>query len=376
LNHRDNPRENHFNLLRLLLAAGVVVSHCFILPGAYKQLEPWFWFTHAEHTLGTLCVEGFFIISGYLVSESFERAPYLRPYFAARGLRIYPAAIVCTLLVGLLLGPLVSASASAYFHGEGFRDFMVWATSFANLANKDVVIGVFPTNPVPDRLNAPLWTISWELLCYFILVPVGILLYRQPVRGVRSATLVALVLLSLAGAWQNATKALYTSGIAAGLVVFWGYFSLGIIFRRLQDRLPRHVGLTIAAALGFLVLSRIETRAPLLALVSPYLFAYALLNAATQLPRSWLAFNRIGDFSYGTYLWGWPTQQTIVFLLPGMLNPFTLFLLAMPATLAIAALSWKFIERPALNLKARLRRSAGRTAADPRATATASAASR
>jgi peptidoglycan/LPS O-acetylase OafA/YrhL len=355
-----NSRENHFNLLRLLLAAGVLLSHCFILVGGgYRALEPWIWFTQGEQMLGTLCVQGFFIISGYLVSESFERAPHLRPYTTARILRIYPAAIACALIVGVLLGPLVSSQSQAdYFVSADLREFLVSATTYLDLNAKDYVHGVFATNPVPNRLNGPLWTISWELLCYLLLIPVGIVLYRQRRRALRTAMFVGLLVCAFIGAWEVALRPLPTDH-ASGLLVFWGYFSIGILGRELLPKLPRHWGLTTAAVVLFLVISRLQASMPALAIASPFLFGYALLNLATQLPLRLLAFNRLGDFSYGTYLWAWPVQQTVVFLLPG-LGPAGLFLLAMPATLGLAAASWYWLERPALQWKARLRSDASR----------------
>ena len=58
------------------------------------------------------------------------------------------------------------------------------------------------------------------------------------------------------------------------------------------------------------------------------------------------------DLSYGTYLYGWPVQQTLHALLPGS----TALVLLAPSiviTLAVAALSWSAVEKPALALKAK-----------------------
>jgi peptidoglycan/LPS O-acetylase OafA/YrhL len=350
MSHRDN----HFNLLRLLLASGVLLSHCFVLAGGYRPFEPWIRWTQDGELLGTLCVEGFFIISGFLVSDSFQRAPHLRPYLAARGLRIYPAAIACALIVGLLLGPLVSqGSAVAYFSAPDFREFMISATTFLDLNAKDYLKGAFAANPVPNRLNGPLWTISWELLCYLLLIPVGIALYRQRRRGLRVAMFAAVALCALIGAWEVALRPLPTDH-ASGLLVFWGYFSIGILGRHLLPVLPRHWLLTAGAAALFLLIARLQADWPAIRIARPFLFGYVLLNLATQLPHRLLAFNRLGDFSYGTYLWAWPTQQTVVHLIPGI-GPAGMFLIAMPATLVLAALSWKLVEQPALRLKSRLR---------------------
>ena len=64
------------------------------------------------------------------------------------------------------------------------------------------------------------------------------------------------------------------------------------------------------------------------------------------------AFNRIGDYSYGLYIYAFPVKQTVARLAPGV-EPYAMFALAFPVTLALAALSWHCVERPALALKSR-----------------------
>jgi peptidoglycan/LPS O-acetylase OafA/YrhL len=62
-------------------------------------------------------------------------------------------------------------------------------------------------------------------------------------------------------------------------------------------------------------------------------------------------FNLIGDYSYGLYILCFPIQQTFVALDPAI-GPGALFLCSFPAVLAVAILSWHFIEHPALRRKA------------------------
>jgi peptidoglycan/LPS O-acetylase OafA/YrhL len=67
--------------------------------------------------------------------------------------------------------------------------------------------------------------------------------------------------------------------------------------------------------------------------------------------RGWRGFNRFGDYSYGIYPWGFPSQQMVAALAPNL--PFLLnSLCGFAIALLLAILSWKFIEKPALRLKA------------------------
>jgi peptidoglycan/LPS O-acetylase OafA/YrhL len=69
------------------------------------------------------------------------------------------------------------------------------------------------------------------------------------------------------------------------------------------------------------------------------------------LPSRFLqGFNKLGDYSYGIYLYAYPLQRLTEHL--GLAtSPFVWFLWALPPTLLLAAFSWHVIEKPALRLK-------------------------
>ena len=92
---------NNFGLLRLVLALAVVVSHASSVVDGRVEDEPLFGST--GFTLGEHAVNGFFAISGFLVTMSFVRRGW-RDYLLARVLRIAPGLIAATLVVALLLG--------------------------------------------------------------------------------------------------------------------------------------------------------------------------------------------------------------------------------------------------------------------------------
>jgi len=82
------------------------------------------------------------------------------------------------------------------------------------------------------------------------------------------------------------------------------------------------------------------------------LLAYVVLVAAYHPRLQWPAVNRAGDYSYGLYVYSFPLQQTLMQRFPG-LEPGSLFALSLPLGIAVAALSWHALERPALALKSR-----------------------
>jgi peptidoglycan/LPS O-acetylase OafA/YrhL len=66
--------------------------------------------------------------------------------------------------------------------------------------------------------------------------------------------------------------------------------------------------------------------------------------------QPWLVRMHARDYSYGIYIYAFPVQQTLVSYWPHM--PLFAYLLStFVITVALAALSWHFVEKPALKLK-------------------------
>src|SRR6185437_16583034 len=62
------------------------------------------------------------------------------------------------------------------------------------------------------------------------------------------------------------------------------------------------------------------------------------------------AFNRLGDYSYGIYIYAFPVEQTIAHLVPGV-SVASLMGLSAIATVILAMLSWHLLEQRALKLQ-------------------------
>ena len=62
------------------------------------------------------------------------------------------------------------------------------------------------------------------------------------------------------------------------------------------------------------------------------------------------SYNKLGDYSYGLYIYAYPVQQTIVFFAPAI-SPLGLVIPATIVTGALAILSWHALERRALRFR-------------------------
>ena len=63
-------------------------------------------FAPVHQLLRDVWVDGFFAISGFLITWSWFRHPRLRDYFVARGLRILPGLWVCLIVIAFVIAPL------------------------------------------------------------------------------------------------------------------------------------------------------------------------------------------------------------------------------------------------------------------------------
>lgn len=334
--------DDRLSLVRLALAVAVVVSHGFSMGTGRLRDEPLF--ASTGFTLGEHAVNGFFALSGFLVTMSFGRRG-ARDYVVARTLRIAPGLAVATLVTALVLGPALSRlSVGEYLSHPGLWRFIV--ATLTTLKSAIALPGVFAENPNPLPLGT-VWSLKYEVLCYAAVLVLGLagLLTRTIAAAAVTALVVALVVVAIAS--PNAPKAVQTTLRLALL------FGAGGALWLWRDRVCLS-GLALSCLAAAAWLAR-ETplSMPLLLCVQAYGVIWLALGPLAWLPR----LGREVDLSYGIYLYGWPIQQALVQTVapagPAMLLP-----VALALTLVAAALSWFLVEKPALSLKPRFAREA------------------
>lgn len=107
-------RDNNFNLIRLLAALAVMVSHSFALALGGGSFEPFR--SSLGMSPGMIAVDVFFATSGFLVTASLLSRRNPIEFIRARGLRIFPGLLVVLALTVFVLGPVfTSLPLSTYF---------------------------------------------------------------------------------------------------------------------------------------------------------------------------------------------------------------------------------------------------------------------
>ncbi len=325
-------RRNNLTEIRIVLAWSVIYGHAFALSAVHRA-EPVSTFLNGF--IGTMAVDTFFFLSGYLVSVSFKQHG-LFGYGIARVARIFPAAIVVTLVSVLLIGPLaVNQPVGVYFTDPETWSFLKNAT-FTMHVQWDLP-GVF-TGQHFTAINGSWWTLPVELRFYAIVAVIGALgLLRRIGAVIVVPAFLYLFYRAVFGApiagWQvyHLPAVYFLAGVSTYLLTPTMRLWMWPTFLVLPAALAAHLFPSIA--LGF----------------NPFLI-YALLVIAFRAPD--LPF-RTPDVSYGLYLYGWPAAQIAIWIKPGI-GPWWLALAATFIALAAALLSWFLLEKPALRFSRRI----------------------
>ncbi|MES2951159.1 MAG: acyltransferase [Pseudomonadota bacterium] len=337
-----NRDDNRFDILRLFAAWLVLFSHCYPL-GARGDSEP-LASTSGIDTMGGVGVAIFFVLSGYLVTLSLERSPSVREFARRRALRIYPALVTVCLLSVLVLGPLMTTwSQAVYWQHGGTWDYLQTASA---LRIRYPLPGVFASNPMPTAVNGALWSLPYELTCYGVLALAsllpGPLRYKVPLLGLG---LVAVLLL------RPAYVATGPFDLLWGMDYYHGklgvLFVLGAVFACWRD----HIRPMAWPALLLLVVALYLPHGVWQLL--PYLLGVGMLTLWLALYARWLPRvpQRIGDWSYGAYLYGFPVQQVLAHFKLHEVSFVAYVLASTVVTFALAGLSWHVVEKQALRWK-------------------------
>lgn len=344
LEHYAKGFDNNLNLIRFLAAVAVIFSHSYVVTGSTRPLV-----SLIGNSSSYIAVNIFFAISGFLVTKSYckRNSPLL--YIESRALRIFPGLVVAVLFSVFVVGALwTSLPISDYLSHQATYEFVfVNSTLISDIVYlRNNLPGVFLENPYPYRVNSPLWTLPYELWMYTLLLLIGMTGVLKK-RLLSTLLIGVIILLAIIGHYYYRGR--MAADVLLNLKRFGSYFFLGVFFYINRQFIP----LNIFIAIGFVILAVLFSKTALFVLFMAIALVYVTFYLA-YIPGGYIRqFNKVGDYSYGLYVYAFPIQQSLVALFPSI-GPLTVLVMSLLITLVLAILSWHFIEKPALLCKGNL----------------------
>ncbi|MHB8622289.1 MAG: acyltransferase family protein [Sulfuricaulis sp.] len=344
LSHFTQGRNNNFNLIRIVAAFAVMITHSFALAIGTGEAEPFR--ESLGMTIGSIAVDVFFIASGFLVTASLLTRQSAIEFIWARTLRIFPALLVMLLLTVFGLG--------VFFTTRPLFSYLTDSSTYIYLAKCATLItgvvyklpGVFESNPYRYAINGSLWTMPYEIRMYTILAVVWIALrFANRVR-LMTFRLIVVTCPIIAGVIVVARHFYFPAENYFAWLFFMFFTGAAFYVLKEQVTLSRSLfWLFVIALLASAVVNK-----SFFFIVYVFTIAYILLYIA-YIPSGLIRkYNQVGDYSYGVYIYAFPIQQSVAALVPGV-SVLSMLLISAAVTLLLAALSWHLLERHALGLK-------------------------
>lgn len=331
-------RDNNLNLIRVLAAFAVLVSHAWPIdlgtgPDGVDPLK-----ALVGHSLGTMAVFVFFVISGFLITASFQRSRTHKRFVQARALRLLPGLLVSLLLVAFLMGPLVTTlPLRVYLLAPETWTFLI--RNITLFEPQYTLPGVFETNPYPT-VEGSIWTLIHEALCYVMVFLAG----RAGLLADRRRMLIFLAFYSAGWLLTQATPFAFPGRLLM-LQSLSLPFVLGMVGWIWRDRIVLSIWGVLGAGALWLGLRETALDFPALILFLGYATAWL-----AYVPGGFIRhYNRLGDYSYGLYIYAFPIQGLVAWAF-GSVGPGLHILLATPPVLLLSVASWHLVEDPALRL--------------------------
>jgi len=326
---------NNFNLLRLLAALQVVyihsVEHLKITNEIILMIK-----NIIAYFPG---VPIFFLISGYLITMSYEKNQNKYEYIRNRALRILPG-----LYVSFIIG-LVILWCFDQFKDVLFLDILLW--TFAQLTLFQFYNPEFIRDFGVGVINGSLWTISVELTFYIILPFIYIFLKRDFLKRFLFLLFLSLIFYYYMQ-YISTNTLIYEKLIKSSILPYLFYFLFGLYIY--SNQFEKYISNKVFIYLSFYIMVLffqvnffvydIFKQIIFSLFIFSFVFSYRILSYRLM---------KHNDFTYGIYIYHMLIVNVFVELgyQGGVKNLFLVLMLSIVS----GVLSYFLIERPFLTMK-------------------------
>lgn len=324
-----NRNKNNFDFLRLYLSLSVLWHHFYYLMNAVPS----------NNILNVFdaetAVRAFFVISGALIWKSATRTDSYKSFFYKRFFRIFPAYITVLIL---------SVAFSYFIFDAEFHSiikYFLWNITTLNFM--EPCIGNVYSEHITCAQNASLWTIKIEVL-YYLFVLIVFYFFNKSSFYIYVTLSVFSFLLHLIVVYFNMYSLSVSVVNQIPFLLF--YFFLGSILNDIFKGLKPWLNLIIFITFSLLYYMN-EFFYPFFVVSFVFFIAYAI--------PIHLNVNKLGDVSYGVYIYHFPIIHFLVAL--GLYNDFPndiSVILTAIIVMVVSFLSWHMIENPSLNYSKKL----------------------
>lgn len=339
----EGQRRNSFDAIRIIAAFGVFFGHQLGLAGGY---EP-----HVGRiAFSSMALYVFFSLGGYLIYQSLARDSTVYRYAMARALRLCPGYFVNVLFCVALGAAITTLPLAEFLSSSDTLKYIGINTSMVLTPTQFILPGVLEASRWRP-INGSMWTIKYELLVYlapFILYHVSGVRYRKYVLGVAAFLLIL-----------NYVYCITRTDMPQGLAFFaeYNYYNLSRLF------FPFFFGAWLAACEPLALRWRLSLFGLAIALIAAFydtevvqlgtiMLVSLIVIELGKSPLLYLSIHRrIGDLSYGVFLYAYPIQNYIWTYQSQGRSFYTVTFITVLVIFACALLSWHLVEKPMLARK-------------------------
>ncbi|MFV8346500.1 acyltransferase family protein [Flavobacterium sp. ZB4P13] len=335
-------KNNNFDFLRFLFALLVVISHAYPLSGSSETSQWIYQITNEQIVLAQVGLSGFFIISGYFIFQSLERSKGLLDYFKKRVLRLFPALFV-VLLLTIVLAPFVYNGAVPFFKNTAVYSYV--SNNLSLYFFQSSIKGIFDTNAY-HSINGSLWTIRYEFSLYIALSL--LFFFRKQKQLVLLIILFSyVVFIFLYTFYLDRFRGSSLFGLQGLHVLNLGTFFIGgSLLASLQFERMGNKSLILGISILILVLSLYFNYYEWV----KHIIMPVVVMLLGFIPVFFIrTFGKIGDMSYGIYIYSFPIQQSLMYFFK--MDTYVLMISSVLLSMGFGYVSWHWIEKRALEYK-------------------------